>query len=382
VIPLAVPNLGGREADYLQECITSTFVSTVGPFVERFERAVADAAGASGGLATSTGTAGLHVALRALRVGRDDLVVLPTLTFVASANAIAYCGADPWLFDVSPDSWTLDPERLTLAFERDVEMTARGAVHVPSGRRVAAILAVHTLGHPVDLDPITALAERFAVPVVADAAAALGATYRGRAIGQAGARVSIFSFNGNKTVTAGGGGALASNDAELLTRARHLSTTARVGQDYDHDEVGFNYRMTNVQAAVGCAQLEQLEVFVARKRQVDAIYREELAGYAGVEPFPAAEWAESACWFSGVVLPKWSPEAVLELREDLRAEGIDARPFWKPMHLQKPFRDAPRDDTRFSDSLWSHVVTLPCSTGITDSELETVVAAISSRLAP
>ena len=380
MIPLAVPNLAGREAEYLQACIDSTFVSSVGPFVERFEEGVAAAAGTAGAVAVSSGTTGLHLALTAIGVGPGDLVVLPSLTFIASANAIAHCGAGPWLFDVAADSWTLDPAQLDRTLERRLAPGPDGPVERETGRRVAAIMPVHTLGHPADLQRLTATAERFGVPIVADAAAALGARYRGQPIGAGGAAVSVFSFNGNKSVTAGGGGALASDDHALLRRARHLSTTARVGEEYDHDEVGFNYRMTNLQAAVGCAQLEQLDDFVAAKRRIQATYHERLTDLPGVRGFPEAEWADSAAWFAGVVLEGWTHDQVRALRGDLREAGVDARPFWKPMHHQRPYADAPREDLAVTEGLWPTILTLPCSTGITDEELAYVASTVRDRL--
>jgi perosamine synthetase len=380
MIPLAVPNLAGNEATYLQECITSTFVSTVGPFVGRLEELVASAAGTRGAVAVSTGTAGLHLALRVVGVRPDDLVVLPALTFIASANAVAYGGADPWLFDVDAESLTLDPAQVAAAFDRDVVSGPDGPVHRPTGRRIGALLPVHTLGHPADVEPLAELGERFGVPVVADAAAALGARLRGRPIGRTGAAISVFSFNGNKTVTAGGGGALVSDDEDLLARARHLSTTARVGADYDHDEVGFNYRMTNVQAAVGCAQLEQLDTFVATKRRIQATYTERLGDLPGLVPLPEAPWAESARWFAGFSLEGWDPDRVAALRAGLREDGIDARPFWKPMHLQRPYAGVPTEPLEVTEEVWQRIVTLPCSTGITDDELDRVVAAVRARV--
>jgi perosamine synthetase len=380
VIPLAVPNLAGNEAAYLEECVTSTFVSTVGPFVGRLEEQVAEAAGTAGAVAVSTGTAGLHLALRVVDVRPGDLVVLPALTFIASANAVAYCGAEPWLFDVDPDSLTIDPEQVAAAFGRDVVAGPDGPIHRPTGRRVAALLPVHTLGHPADVDPLVEVAEEHAIPVVADAAAALGARYRGRPVGRSGAAISVFSFNGNKTVTAGGGGGLVADDEALLARARHLSTTARVGADYDHDEVGFNYRMTNVQAAVGCAQLEQLETFVAAKRRIQAAYTERLRDLPDLRPLPEATWAESARWFAGFSLEGWDAERVAVLRAGLRQDDIDARPFWKPMHLQRPYTDVPTEPLPITEDLWQRIVTLPCSTGITDDELDQVIAAVRRRV--
>jgi perosamine synthetase len=380
VIPLAVPNLSGREATYLQECIASTFVSSVGPFVDRFEEQVAAAVGLTSCVAVSAGTTGLHLALHTVDVRPGDLVVLPSLTFIASANAIAHCGASPWLFDVSASSATLDPEQLTTTLHERLDRRSDGAVDRITGRRVAAILPVHTLGHPADMDPIVEVAEAYRIPVVADAAAALGATYRGRPIGRTGAAISVFSFNGNKTVTAGGGGALVSDDEALLSRARHLSTTARVGRDYDHDEVGFNYRMTNLQAAVGAAQMEQLETFVASKRRIQRFYADRLGHHPSVAALPRSSWSDSACWFAGLLLEGLTPDQVDEVRTALRNDGIDARPFWKPMHLQRPFAHAPCEPTPVTDRLWPRVLTLPCSTGITDDELEQVADATDRAL--
>jgi perosamine synthetase len=380
VIPLAVPNVDGREAAYLQECIDSTFVSSVGPFVDRFETMVADASGAGGAVAVSAGTTGLHLALHTLGVGAGDLVALPSLTFIASANAIAHCGAMPWLFDVENASWTIDTQQLRSVFADHLVPGPHGPIHRPSGRRLAAIMPVHTLGHPADMDPIVAVSREYGVPVVADAAAALGSSYRGRLSGQTGATVSVFSFNGNKTVTAGGGGALVSDDQRLLSRARHLSTTARVGAEYDHDQVGFNYRMTNLQAAVGCAQLERLDDFVEIKRRCQAVYRDAIADLDGVVPFPEAPWGRSACWFSGFWMRERKLDDVAAIRAALRNDGIDARPFWKPMHLQRPYARSPVESHPVTDRLWSRIVTLPCSTSISDAELDRVVSAIRRRI--
>lgn len=380
MIPLAVPDLGGREAEYLQECITSTFVSSVGPFVDRLERQVAEAAGTDGAVAVASGTAGLHLALLAVGVRPDDLVALPALTFIASANAISYCGASPWLFDVADESLTLDPEQLAEVLDQRLEPGPDGPRDRRTGRRLGAILPVHTLGHPADMDPIAEVADTHGAPVVADAAAALGATYRGRPVGRTGARVSVFSFNGNKTVTAGGGGAVVADAPELLAKARHLSTTARTSPEYDHDVVGFNYRMTNLQAAVGSAQMERVDDLVAAKRRIQAFYTQRLARRGGARPLPEAPWAGSACWFAGFVLDDWEPQAVRDLRGSLREQGIDARPFWKPMHRQAPYADAPRESLPRTDRLWPRVLTLPCSTGIGEAELETVALVAGSAL--
>jgi dTDP-4-amino-4,6-dideoxygalactose transaminase len=376
MIPLAIPNLAGNEAKYLQECVETNFVSTVGPFVSRFEDMVANSSGARHAVATSAGTTGLHAALVALGVGRDDLVVIPSFTFIATANAVAHAGATPWLFDVTEDSWTLDGTQLADRLAADTMRDATGnLVHRSSGRRVAAIIAVYTFGAPADMDVLREVADRFSLPLVADAAAALGSRYKGRSIASLGADLTVFSFNGNKTITAGGGGVVAGDDDALVARVRHLTTTARVGANYDHDVVGFNYRMTNLQAAVGCAQMEMLDAFVATKRRIRSTYDREFASFSA--PFPEPAWSESACWFSGFVV---DPSTANRVRAELQSNGVDARPTWKPMHLQAPYALAPCESVDVSNSIWERIVTLPCSTGITDEELGAVVRAVKAAM--
>lgn len=379
-IPLAEPNLAGNEARYLMDCVESNFVSSIGPYVDRFEQMVARESGSEGAVATASGTAGLHLSLVALGVQPGDLVVLPSMTFIASANAIAHCGAAPWLLDVNLESWTLDPALLRDTLRAETERKGNVLIHRSTQRRVAAIMPVHALGMPADMDPIVETAREYGLPVVADGAAALGATYRGRPIGQTGADLTVFSFNGNKTVTAGGGGAVAGEDMTLLSLAKHLSTTARRGPDYHHDRIGYNYRMTNLQAAVGCAQLEQLDTFVAAKRRVAACYDEALSDLSGVGSFPDPDWADSACWISGAVLETPPCPPVGQVCAALGERGINASPFWKPMHLQPPYADAPRTEMSACESFWERVMALPCSTNLKDEDRDRVIVALREAI--
>jgi perosamine synthetase len=373
-IPLAEPDLSGNEARYLQECIETTFVSSVGPFVDRFEDMVATATGAQSAVAVSSGTAGLHAALTAVGVGPDDLVILPAYTFIASANAIAHCGAMPWLFDIDPDLWTLDTNLLKASLETETEHQDGRLIHRASGRRVAAIMPVYAFGLPADMDPIIETAKAFSLPVVADAAAAIGASYKGRTVGDLGADLSVFSFNGNKTVTAGGGGAIAGDDMALLERIRHLTTTARIGPDYTHDQIGFNYRMTNLQAAVGCAQMERFDSLVAAKRRIRDHYDTRLAVVPDLAPFPAPPWAESACWISGALCS--TEHHAISARKALITAGFDAKLFWKPMHLQPPYADSPRTTQTHGDEIWKRILPLPNSTSLTLVEQDHIVEAL------
>jgi len=379
MIPLAVPNLTGRESEYLQQCIETTFVSSVGPFITRFEKMVAEAAGDSLAVATSTGTTGLHAALVAVGVGQNDLVLLPSFTFIASANAIAYCGASPWLLDVTEESWTLDPVLLAKQLATETNQKNDRLIHKATGRRVAAVMPVYTLGMPADMDAITKIANDYNLPVVADGAAALGATYKKYSSGKLGADLTVYSFNGNKIVTAGGGGAVVGENPELMELVRHLTTTAKVEETYHHDRVGFNYRMTNIAAAVGCAQMERLKEFVGVKRKIQKLYNEVLENLPGVSIFPQPDWAEGTRWLSGIIMA--NVESAEILRCKLKENSIDARPFWKPIHLQPMFINSPATAQPVSSEIWSRIVTLPCSTGLKESEQTKVIETIrnSSR---
>jgi len=378
VIPLAVPNLSGNEAKYLQECIESTFVSSVGPFVNRFEEKVASLTGAKKGVATSSGTTGLHIALLSAGVKPGDLVIIPSFTFIASANAVAHCGAEPWLFDVD-ETWTLNAELLKEQLQSLTQRQDGKLIHQPSGKTVAAIMPVHTLGTPCDMDSITKVAKDYQIPVVVDAACALGVKYKGQDLAVFG-DLSVISFNGNKTVTAGAGGVIVGQDEALLSKARHLSTTARVSLDYDHDVVGFNYRMTNLQAAVGCAQLERLEEFVAIKKRIRKKYNEAFKDIKGLGFYPESPWGESVCWFSGVVIEDPKLPSVGDMGRLLKEKGIESRPFWKPIHLQRPYANAPKTEQKISNQIWNKILTLPCSTHLTEKDQDFVITSVRQLL--
>jgi perosamine synthetase len=379
-VALAVPDLSGNEARYLQECIETGFVSSVGPFVNRFEKMLAEASGARSAVATSAGTTALHATLVALGVGRGDLVVLPSYTFVASANAISHCGAEPWLFDITQESWTLDASLVETTLRSECQSSRTGLRHRASGKRVAAIMPVFALGLPADMAEIMELAGRFKLPVVIDAAAALGSLYEGKRIGELGA-LAVVSFNGNKTVTAGGGGAILGDDEQILAHIRHLTTTARQGDAYEHDMVGFNYRMTNIAAAVGCAQLERLDHFLARKRAIAQRYREDLADLAGVGFFPERGGRKSSDWLSGITLSTPVP-AHEDLAPRLVAEGIASRGFWKPLHLQKPYAGALRGQMPVCEALWRRVLPLPGSSSLTEADQTRVIQAVRDAVSP
>ena len=380
MIPLAVPNLTGNERKYLNKCIDTTFVSSVGEFVNRIEEMTAKLCGAKYGVATSSGTTGLHLALTGCGVKRDELVIIPTFTFIATANAVAHCGAVPWLLDISADSWNLDISQLEKELKENTVWEDEIVVHKKTGRRIAAIMPVYTLGNVPDMDKINKIARDFRLPVIADAAASIGAEYKSKKIGEL-ADLTVISFNGNKTVTAGGGGMIVGNDEKLMKKLKHLSTTARVTAEYDHDMVGFNYRMTNVQAAIGCAQLERAEEFVEKKRAIRKFYNKAFADVERVSLFPIPDEVESGCWFSGIVLNQGNLQEVRRICQGLRESGIEARSVWKPVHLQKPYCNALQAGSlKVSSGLWEKILTLPCSTNITEKELKYVAATVKEIL--
>ncbi|MFA5264952.1 MAG: aminotransferase class I/II-fold pyridoxal phosphate-dependent enzyme [Opitutaceae bacterium] len=379
MIPLAIPNLCGNEARYLQECVSTGFVSSVGSFVGRFEALVAQSAGTPGAVATSAGTTGLHLALVTVGVQPGELVIIPSYTFIATANAVSHAGAIPWLFDVSPDDWCLDPALLQDTLARETERRFGGLFHIASGRRVAALMPVFALGLIPEFSPYRLIASEYGLPLVADAAPAVGARRDDKGVG-AFADLTVFSFNGNKTVTSGGGGAIVSADKTLLARAKHLSSTARSGEDYTHDQVGFNYRMTNVEAAVGCAQMENLAMFIAAKRRIRDSYRSVLQGFTQISFSPEAPDRGNACWFSGFVFCENGREQFAKLNTLLNAAGVQCRPFWKPVHLQAPYAHAPRTPMPVCGALWERVVVLPSSTQLTAEEQNTVIKEVSSFL--
>ena len=380
-IPNAVPHLAGNEWKYVKECLDTNWVSSAGPFVERFERETAAFVGVPHAVATMNGSAALHLALRAAGVQPDDEVIVPTLTFVATAGAIVQCGAHPVFLDSEPVSWGLDPQQVADFLTRECEVRQGRVVDRATGRRVSAVVPVHLYGHPCDLEALLEICRCWPLAMVEDATESLGALYRGRRVGADGA-AGCLSFNGNKIITAGGGGMVLTRDARLAARVRALSTQARSDPlEWVHDEVGFNYRLTNLQAAVGVAQLEQLEDFLDRKRRTAAHYQDALGGLDGVTVFREAAWARSNYWMPAVLLDARRAPDVRGLIRALNADGIQVRPVWHPLHRQPPFRAARVGAITVADRLWDRGVLLPCSVAITAEERQAVIDALLARLA-
>jgi dTDP-4-amino-4,6-dideoxygalactose transaminase len=360
-IPLCEPHLAGNALRYLEECVATNFVSSVGPFVERFEREFASYVGARHAVACASGTAAIHVALRLCGVGPGDEVLVPTLTFVASANPVLYECATPLFVDAERATWNGDPSLIVEELDRRSR----------SGRRQPKVVeVVHLLGHPCDLAPVAAACERHGVALVEDAAEALGARYAsgplaGRHVGTIGL-LGCFSFNGNKIITCGGGGMITTGDDRLARRARHLTTQARLpGPSYRHDEVGYNYRLTNLAAALGVAQLEQLPRFLECKRRIAARYDGAIAGRSGLTAHGSAPWAEPSRWmYSLLVDEPVFGRSRNRLVADLAAAGIESRPIWSPLHAMPMYHDAPRLGGAVADRLSAQGLSLPCSVNL------------------
>lgn len=378
-IPLAIPTVGETEAANLQKCIADNFVSTAGEFVVEFEKRVAELSGTTHAAAMGAGTMGLHMALHCSGVKPGELVILPSFTFIASANSIAHCHAMPWFFDVEASSWTLDPKQVEHGLRTQTERRSDGVYHKPTGRRVAAIMPVYTLGTPADMDTLGALAKEFDLPLIADAAAAIGVSYMGKSIGEI-ADLTCYSFNGNKTITSGGGGMVVGNDEAVMKRIKHVSTTARVSTDYEHDEVGWNYRMTNVEAAIGVAQMDRLPDFLEAKTRIRRAYDEAFAELDMVTPFPNPSNRGSTYWFSGFCLKDNAKMSAGEICKALGEARIQARTFWQPVHTQAPFKNAPCEALPVTEDMWSRIVTLPCSTSLTEADQYRVIEAVKSLL--
>jgi perosamine synthetase len=380
-IPLIVPEICGNEWKYIKECLDTNWVSSVGNYVDRFEKMTAERAGAKYAIATVNGTAALHIALLLAGVQADDEVLVSTLTFIAPANAIRYVGAWPTFIDAEPSYFQIDPEAVVEFLEKDCHWDGHVLRNRRTERRVKAILPVHILGHPADLDPILAVAAKYSLPVIEDATEGLGARYRGKSLGGIG-HAGCFSFNGNKIITTGGGGMLVTNDAEWAARARYLTTQAKDDSiEYIHHAIGYNYRLTNLLAAMGCAQMEQLDTFVEAKRRIAKRYQESLVSLSGIRLPEEADWAFSTFWmYTALIDEKESFIDSRELLRQLAARKIQTRPIWQPIHRSPAHDPSGSPACPNADALWRQAVSLPCSAGLTRSEQDRVIEIIASLL--
>lgn len=361
LVPLHEPCFAGNEEKYVADCIRSGWVSSVGQYVDDFEKKLADFVGVKRAVAVVNGTAALHLALLTAGVQPGDEVCMPSLSFVATANAVAYCQAIPHFCDVSEVTLGLDPDKLDHYLSESTTLINGICHNKVTGRIIRAVVPMHTFGHPVEMDRLIAVCERYNLILIEDAAESLGSYYKGMHTGSFG-KLSAFSFNGNKIITTGGGGAVLTNDSELADYAKHISTTAKVPHrwHYDHDEIGFNYRLPNINAALGCAQMETLARWVELKRSLADKYRQLFEGIEGVRFFVEPSHSRSNYWLNTLLIDKrtHSLEEVLGFLND---NQVMSRPVWKPLHLQSPYRNCPRGDLTATEHLQSCIINLPSS---------------------
>lgn len=381
-IPLCVPSINGNEWRYIKECLDTNWVSSAGGFVDRFELAIANYLGAKHAVATSNGTAALHLALLASNIQPDEEVIVPALTFVAPANAVRYIGAWPVFIDVDPDYWQLDPTKVKDFVRNECRWQRDALVNKQSGRRVRGILPVHLLGHPVDLDPIMEIARDFDLTVIEDATESLGATYKGQPLGVIG-DIACFSFNGNKIITTGGGGMVVTNNEDWARKVKYLSTQAKDDPiEYVHNEIGYNYRMTNIQAAMGCAQLEQLEQKITAKRFIGEFYHDQLKSVGGIELPREAEWAKSIYWLYTILIDhdnyNMDSRTLMEL---LLEDKIQSRPLWHTIHDLPSYRRCQSYHVEVASRLHRNGLSLPSSVDLAKntSDLERVINVIRNQ---
>jgi dTDP-4-amino-4,6-dideoxygalactose transaminase len=364
-IPLAIPDLRGRELELLTKCVRDNWVSSAGPEVLELEHSMAQLTGRAHAVATVNGTAALHLALLGLGIRPGDRVIVPDWTFAATANAVAHAGATPVFVDVTASDWALDAGLVAEAIEKD-----------PG---IRAVMAVDPIGHAADMDALIAVCGQAGIPLIEDAAGGIGGRYKDRPCGSFG-QVSTFSFNGNKTVTAGGGGMLLTDDAAIAQRVRHRSTQARPAADYVHDEVGYNYRMTNINAAVGLAQLERLDEMVAAKRAIATRYDASLSSRNDIQAMPRPSHSHSACWLYCVQVA--GEEAAQSLVSACADANIEARVFWRSLSAQKPWQSQAPHLRGVSAKLSGTIVSLPCSSSLTEEQQSRVLDVLSAWSGP
>lgn len=378
-IPLSIPNLAGNESKYLQECIDTNFVSTAGPFVGRFEDEFAKFVGAKRAIAVSNGTSALHLSFLIKGIGAGDEVLVPNLTFVAPVNAINYTGADPVFIDSQWKDLGIDPSTLRTWLSENTSFNSNGqTINKNTGKCVKAIVPVHIFGHICSMDEVTEIAREFNLFIIEDASEALGAQKNGKFAGTL-SDIGCFSFNGNKIMTSGGGGMIVTDNQEEADRIKHLSTTAKTdGLNFFHDEVGYNYRMVNILAALGVAQLEQLTTFLKVKEENAFNYKKLIKNDEWFSFYLPENPKDSNHWFYTLLLNADKSDKKDKVIQDFHANGIDVRPIWTPMKKLPMYRNCQSSSLAVSEEIINRVINIPCSTNLTEDQIKYVVEFINN----
>lgn len=375
-LPLSEPFIAGNEWEYVKECLDSGWVSSAGKFVDSFAEKFAQYIRIPHAIPVVNGTSALHISLVALGLRADEEVLVPTLTFAATANVVVYCKASPVFMDVEQDTLCMDPQKVRDFLEQECIWRMGSLVSKSTRRKVRGIIPVHLYGHPVNMSPILELARKYELFVVEDATEGLGSKYKGRNAGTLG-HTAAFSFNGNKLITTGGGGMVVTADSALAERIRSLTTQAKSpGMEYYHTDIGYNYRLTNIQAALGLAQLERIEDFIASKRRIAAFYKCELGSGMGLKVCEEKEWAFSTYWLCWILLQEEFGRKRQEVLEQLNSEGIQARPFFIPLHLLPPYKDYQAYRMDMAERLHDNGINIPSHVALTNEDLYLVVSAI------
>lgn len=361
-IGLHEPCFTGNEWAYVKECIDTAWVSSVGKYVDRFEEMIVEFTGAKRAVAVVNGTSALHIAIMVAGIEKNDEILTPALTFVATANAVTYCGAVPHFVDSEERTLGLDPCKLKDYLKDIATANADGCINKRTGRRIKAVIPMHTFGHPVDLDPLLEVCREYKIEMIEDAAESLGSYYKGVHTGNRGI-LSVLSFNGNKTITTGGGGAIITNDESLGKLAKHLTTTAKIPHrwEYKHDHIGYNYRLPNINAALGCAQMEQLSNILELKRQLADRYQKVFQDIEGIKFFTEPPFAKSNYWLNVLLLDTAIADKRDLVLEKTNDNGIMTRPAWTLMHQLSMFKDCPAMDLSCAENLATRLINIPSS---------------------
>ena len=378
MIPLSVPKIEGNESKYVLDCLNTGWISSAGSYVNKFENMVAKYAGAKYGVACMNGTVGLHIAQVLLDITKDDHVIAPNITFIATLNAIKYTGAQPILIDVDINNWQMDLGLLEQYLEQNTEFkTTKSGTYcfdTSTNKRVRAIMPVHVLGNIGDMDRLLAIAKKYHLDIIEDSTEALGATFKNKHAGTFG-KIGVFSFNGNKIISTGGGGVIVTDDQAIAKKARHLTTQAKISaMDYIHDEIGYNYRLVNVLAAIGVAQMETFNATLQSKASMDRFYRKHLNNVGDIKFQQIPEGTHPNGW-----LFTFRTSKMRQLLAYLNSNGVQARPFWMPMNQLEMFKkDIYITNANVSATVYDTSISIPSSTGITNKQLQTVVETIKA----
>lgn len=375
MIPLSVPNLNGNELEYVKECIETNWISSAGGFVNQFEQKIAHYTKAKSAVACMNGTVGLQTSLNLIEPVPEDIVLTTNLTFVATLNSISYVGLRPILFDIDSSTWQMDLNLVENWLERFTvlrETPSGFASFTKNNNKIAAILPVHVLGGLVDVPHLLKISEKFHIPIIEDSTEALGSTYKGKYAGTFG-KLGVFSFNGNKIISTGGGGMIVTNDEKLSKRAKHITTTAKTDPlDYFHDEIGYNYRLVNLLAAIGVAQMERFDEILERKRQIDLTYKRELASISNIIFQKHIENSEPNCW-----LFTFRTTNMRGLLNHLNNNGIQARPFWTPMNQLPMYSKVEYfNNNDVTGKIFSECISIPSSSNLSEDDQEIVISSI------